>query len=143
MKKRNIIKLIGNYLKEFATVIRKGHKNKSVNKYGLTEERYAQIMKSYNNDEKTVEELVDFYGAELCNKAYATFKHRTGMIEILAIDSIDAYENDEEATKQAIKDGVKIIPVEELPENFDMRYLGWIDTPENREAIRKHCELLQ
>lgn len=33
----------------------------------------------------------------------------------------------------------KIIPIEELPENFDRRYFGWIDTPENRKAIQDYC----
>ena len=31
------------------------------------------------------------------------------------------------------------IPEDELPENFDRRYLGWIDTPENRKAIADYC----
>lgn len=66
----------------------------------------------------------------------------TGMLEIEKIDSMNKFEDDEAAVKQAIKDGVKIIPVEELPENFDRRYLGWIDTPENRKQIKLWCEYL-
>ena len=34
----------------------------------------------------------------------------------------------------------RIIPVDELPENFDRRYFGWVDTPENRKAIKAYCE---
>lgn len=49
------------------------------------------------------------------------------------------FEDDEEAVQQAIQDGVKLIPVEELPEDFDRRYLGWIDTPENRQRIQEYC----
>ena len=63
----------------------------------------------------------------------------TGMMEIQRIDELEIFKNDEEAIEQAIKDGIKIIPVEELPGNFDRRYLGWIDTPENRKAIEKYC----
>lgn len=64
----------------------------------------------------------------------------TGMLEIQKIDTLNIFVSDEEAVEQAIKDGVGIIPVEELPENFDRRYLGWIDTPENRKRITKYCE---
>lgn len=65
----------------------------------------------------------------------------TGMLEIQKIDDENVFEFDDEAVKQAIKDGIKIIPVEELPENFDRKYLGWIDTPENRERIKEYCEM--
>lgn len=64
-----------------------------------------------------------------------------GMLEIQKIDALSGFESDEEAVKQAIKDGVSIIPVEELPDNFDRRYLGWIDTPENRIRIEEYCNI--
>lgn len=63
----------------------------------------------------------------------------TGMLEIEKIDEENIFTDDEEAVKQAIKDGIKIIPIEELPENFDRRYLGWIDTEENRKRIAEYC----
>ena len=63
----------------------------------------------------------------------------TGMLEIQRIDELNIFNTDEEAVEQAIKDGVAIISVEELPDNFDRRYLGWIDTPENRKTIKKYC----
>ena len=65
----------------------------------------------------------------------------TGMLEIEKIDEMHMFDSDEDAVEQAIKDGIKIIPVEELPENFDRKYLGWIDTPKNREAIKRYCEI--
>jgi hypothetical protein len=40
---------------------------------------------------------------------------------------------------QAAADGIKIIHENELPENFDRKYFGWIDTPENRKAIDEYC----
>ena len=111
-----------------------------MNKFGLTEERYNQMMKSHNNDIEWVEEIVNEWGAELCNKGYGeTDFDGTGMLEICKIDEVNAFEYDDNAVEQAIKDGVKIIPVEELPENFDRRYLGWIDTPENRKTIEEYC----
>ena len=63
----------------------------------------------------------------------------TGMLEIEKIDEENIFTDDEEAVEQAIKDGIKIIPIEELPENFDRRYLGWIDTEENRKRIAEYC----
>ena len=66
----------------------------------------------------------------------------TGMIEIQKDDSMTKFKNDEEAVKRAIKDGIKIIPIDELPNNFDRKYLGWVDTLENRETIMKYCETL-
>ena len=63
----------------------------------------------------------------------------TGMLEIEKIDEENVFTDDEEAVEQAIKDGIKIIPIEELPENFDRRYLGWIDTEQNRKRIAEYC----
>lgn len=109
-------------------------------KYGLTEERYGQLMALYDNDEKTVAEVVDDWTAESCNRGYDIFNvNGTGMLEVNKIDVVGAFEDDESAVLQAMRDGIKIIPVEDLPENFDRRYLGWIDTPRNRKAIEKYC----
>ena len=69
------------------------------------------------------------------NHANAMWK-RLGMIKNGAIEYCS---DDYAAVAQAIKDGIKFIPVEELPENFDRRYLGWIDTPENRKHIEEYC----
>lgn len=61
------------------------------------------------------------------------------MLEIESIGDVDVFESDEDAVEEAIADGVNIIPIYELPDNFDRRYLGWIDTPENRKAIKEYC----
>ena len=111
-------------------------------KYGLTDARYEQLLKAWDGDEEQIKSLVDEWGAENVNKGYAIFNYDwRGILGIERIDDVDAYGNDEEAVEQAIKDGVKIIPVDELPEEFDKKWLGWIDTPENRKAIRKYCGL--
>lgn len=67
----------------------------------------------------------------------------TGMLEIEKIDSDNRFRNDEDAVRQAIKDGIKIIPIDDLPENFDRKYLGWIDTPENRKYIEEYCRRIK
>ena len=69
-------------------------------------------------------EIVDFNG--------------TGMLEIQKIDDMDTFESDTDAVIQAIKDGIKIIPVDELPNDFDRKYLGWLDTKENRQLIKNY-----
>lgn len=82
------------------------------------------------------------YGFELYDgKGYEiTDFDGTGMLEIEKYDAADMFETDEDAVKQAIKDGIKLIPIDELPKNFERRYLGWIDTPENRKAIEDYCK---
>ena len=108
------------------------------------EDRIAEIQKKLPDwSRKDIEESIEDISDEEIEKGYDIFDFDgTGMLEINKIDYLEAFENDEEAVNQAIKDGVKIIPVEELPENFDRKYLGWIDTPENRETIKKYCENL-
>lgn len=110
-----------------------------MSKFGLTEERYNQMMRSWHGDEKQVFTVVEDWGIDNCNKGYAIFNFDgTGMLEIEAIADVGCFDDDE-ATEQAIKDGIKIIPIEELPENFDRKYLGWIDTEENRKRINEYC----
>ena len=70
---------------------------------------------------------------QMTKHGYGIFNYDgTGLLEIQKLDSRNTLKTDEEAVVRAIKDGVAIIPVDELPWNFDRRYLGWIDTPENR-----------
>ena len=80
---------------------------------------------------------------EIAKRGYDIFDcNGTGLLEINRIDDIywDTDVTDEDCARQAEKKGFcKIIPVEELPENFEYRYFGWIDTPENRENIRRYC----
>lgn len=111
-----------------------------MSRYGLTEERYKQLLALYGDDGEVAEKVKD-WGIEICNKGYAIVDFNgTGMLEINKIDVLEVFEDDESATKQAIKDGVRIIPIEELPENFERRYSGWIDTPENRKRIAEFTE---
>ena len=107
----------------------------------LSAERYNQMLRSYDNDHERVREVIEDWGVELCEKGYDIFNYDgTGLLEINRIDDVDAFGDDDGAVEQAIKDGIKIIPIEELPEKFDRRYLGWIDTPENRKAIQEYTE---
>jgi hypothetical protein len=110
-----------------------------MSKFGLTKERYEQMMEVWGNDEEAVKDVVYDWGPDSCNKGYEIFNFDgTGMLEIEAIGDVGCFDDDE-ATEQAIKDGIKIIPVEELPEKFNRKYLGWIDTEANRKAIQEYC----
>lgn len=109
-------------------------------KFGLTDERYAQ-MKNYGYDDEDIEGIVKEWGIDQTNDGYGIFDFDgTGLLELEAIGDIAAFECDDEAVKVAIANGMKFIPVAELPINFDRRYLGWIDTPENRAAIKCYCD---
>ena len=109
---------------------------------GLTTERYNQMMKSFKGKIEMLIEAVEIWGVETCNKGYDIFDFDgTGMLQIEAIGDCGLYD-DSKATQDAVNDGIKIIPVDELPANFDRRYFGWIDTPENRKAIQNYCKVL-
>lgn len=73
---------------------------------------------------------------------YTIAQHANIGLEIETITDAGVFEDDAAAVEQAIKDGVKLIPVEELPSGLDkdLCYLGWVDTPENREAIQNYCD---
>lgn len=106
---------------------------------GLKENRYLHFKK-LGYEDNDIESVINDWGLENVNKGYETFDFDgTGMLQIEAIGDVDAFESDEDAVEEAIADGIKIIPVYELPDNFDRKYFGWIDTPENREAIEQYC----
>lgn len=106
---------------------------------GLKKSRYLHFKKlGYQDDD--IESIISDWGIENVNKGYEIFDFDgTGMLQIESIGDVDAFETDAEAVEEAIADGVKIIPVYELPDNFDRKYLGWIDTPENRKSIENYC----
>lgn len=108
--------------------------------FGLTDERYAQ-MKSSGYDEDDIREIVESWGVEQTNAGYGVFDFDgTGLLEVEAIGEIGAFAYDDDAVVAAVADGMRFIPVAELPVNFDRRYLGWLDTPENRAAIKRYCD---
>lgn len=111
-----------------------------MSKYGLTEQRYSQMMAFYKNNEDAVREVVEQWGADLCNKGYAEVQTTdNGVFEINKIDDVGAFMSDKAAAEKAAKDGVKLIPVDELPENLTRRHFGYIDTPENRRLLAEYC----
>ena len=109
-------------------------------KFGLTDERYMQ-MKNYGYDDEDIEEIVEEWGVQQVNNGYGIFDFNgTGMLQVETIEEVRAFKFDDDAVAAAIANGMKFIPIAELPINFDRRYLGWIDTPENRAAIKRYCD---
>lgn len=108
--------------------------------FGLTDERYTQ-MKSSGYDADDIREIIECWGREQTNAGYGVFDFDgTGLLEVEAIGEIGAFAYDDDAVVAAVADGMNLIPVAELPVNFDRRYLGWLDTPENRAAIKRYCD---
>ena len=97
--------------------------------------------------------MEDGWDREDAERGYAIFDYdMTGLLGIEAIGAVylstDEQEgySDEACAREAERSGFcKIIPVDELPDPFtihgdNVRWFGWIDTPENRENIKKWCE---
>jgi hypothetical protein len=110
-------------------------------KLGLSGERCEQLLALYDEDFDKIREIVLEYEVKDVNRGYAIFNFDgLDLYQIEAIGDVGLYDDDEKAAKDAERSGYcKIIPIEELPENFDRRYYGWVDTPENREAIKNYC----
>ncbi len=104
---------------------------------------------------KPTEEQINYaieegWSRERAERGYDIFDFdRTGLLEINRIDAVyvgwgengSTEVDDNDCAVEAERSGFcKIIPVDELPENFDRRYFGWVDTPANRLAIRMYCE---
>lgn len=100
--------------------------------------------------EEMIQEGIDAgWSREESERGYDIFEFNgTGCLMIERIDAVfladDDYDvTDDDCAEEAQRTGFcKIIPVDELPENMiyngaDMRVPLWIDTPENRQAIRK------
>ena len=107
----------------------------------LTIERYMQLSKLYTTTE--IVGLINDWSIDGCNKGYAVFDYDClGLLEIEKIDELEVFETDSDAIKQAIKDGIKIIPTEELPLNLpnSMYYCGFIDTEENRKNLENYAK---
>lgn len=91
----------------------------------------------------------DGWSEKEAKRGYAIFDYDgTGLLELSRID--DAYigtkrewVTDGACAKEAMRAGVcKIIPTRELPKQMpeDMKLHQWLDTPENRAALKDWCE---
>ena len=86
-------------------------------------------------EEMIMDAMDNGWTREDAERGYAIFTsdYGNGAEHIQKLDDMDVFEDDEEAAKQAEKDGIKLI--------HDMKFDGentadYIDTPENRELLK-------
>lgn len=108
---------------------------------GIEEHRVYELISSYYGSFDEVWRVVATYGAEALNKGYTVSICRDPFIRcVYRFEPAKLFYNNTEAATQAEKDGIKLIPVSELPEDsfliFDLDK-RLVDTPENREALRR------
>lgn len=87
--------------------------------------------------------MEDFgWSKEQIEKGYDIFDFDGyGILHIEKIDDVEKFESDYDAMVQAMKDGIKIIPNNELDDAFIMDCGdGWIDTPDNRKALKEYIK---
>ena len=109
-------------------------------KKGVLPERIETMLTQYDNMDD-VELIVNRYGVDTVNKGYSIKAFNDDGIEsVYTLFEVSAFSDDSDAVEAAVKDGVKIIPVGHLPNNFYDRWYGYVDTPENRKRIYKYCK---
>lgn len=74
-------------------------------------------------------------------RGYAAAIGHGNILEIQAVEAVGKFKSDEEAVMAALNDGVPIIPVGELPSGFEFTWWGFVDTPRNRERIKRYANL--
>lgn len=86
-------------------------------------------------EEMIMDAMDNGWTREDAERGYAIFTsdYGNGATHIQKLDDMDVFEDDEEAAKQAEKDGIKLI--------HDMKFddentAAYIDTPENRELLK-------
>lgn len=111
------------------------------------EERIEEAIKERMDDcecsyEEIKESIVEDWG-EYGLRGYGIFtSDGTDVLHIEKIDELNIYDSDLEAAEQAEKDGIKIIHNVKIPKWMSLYWYKdtFIDTPENREQLRKTIE---
>ena len=85
-------------------------------------------------DEMVEEAVADGWSEEDAKRGYGVFSSNfgNGATHVEKLDCMNIFDSDDDAAKQAEKDGMKIIRDLELPERDKAHYL---DTPENRALL--------
>ncbi len=96
---------------------------------------------------QAVQEFLKEEWGEGGDKGYAIFTEYNNfkfpVLVIERIDEVNAYSGDIEAAKQAKRDGIKLIPCKDYPyRTYPFNCYRFIDTPENRKALKKNIENL-
>lgn len=90
--------------------------------------------------EEAKQYIIDNHG-EMGLRGYAIFtSDYTNAEHIERIDEMEIYDGDIDAAHQAKKDGIKLIPWNEQPHRYPYNCMRFIDTPENREVLKKETK---
>lgn len=112
---------------------------------GIEEQRVYELIDSYYGDFDEVWRVVSTYSEEALNKGYvvASVTNDTLIQGVCFFEPARVFYNNSDAAAQAERDGVKLIPLSELPEDSylffdtDQRI---VKTPDNRRRLRKFFE---
>lgn len=99
------------------------------------------LIKEAKENRCTIEEvkqmLIEDWGIG-GDRGYGIFTSDKPKLEhIERIDELGVYDGDLEAGEQAEKDGIKLIPLELNPKKYPYQYYRFIDTEENRKALKE------
>lgn len=118
------------------------------NNYGLTDERYIQMMQHYNGNKDLVRCIVEEWGADKCNAGYCIVadnlpgNHQTLHVE--RIDAVAAFASDREAALHAAQHGIPLIPESDLKNlPASVQRTAWVDEPGTRTALRYYAAFVK
>lgn len=105
-------------------------------------ERLKQALHDYAEDNcLSYDDAVDFLKTDMGELAVRGYEIFTSpdvqALHIERIDELGVFDSDIEAARQAKKDGIKLIPLNEQPHKYPFNNYRFIDTPENRLQLFK------
>ena len=108
------------------------------------ETRIAEMLKEQADERGcTVEqakEALDIEWGEGGSRGYGVFfSNESEMTHIERIDELGVYDSDLEAGEQAEKDGMKLIPMNEIPDEYPINAYRYLDNERNREILGSFC----
>lgn len=108
------------------------------------ETRIAEMLKEQADERGcTIEqagEALDKEWGKGGSRGYGVFfSNDSTMAHIERIDELGVYDGDLEAGEQAEKDGMKLIPVNEIPDEYPINAYRYLDNEGNREILGLFC----
>ena len=85
--------------------------------------------------------LIEEWGSETALHGYAVFSggDEPHALHVCRIDELDVYDSDVDASKRAVKDGIKLIPYNEQRKDGAFKYYRFIDNEENRKVLQNEA----
>lgn len=108
------------------------------------ETRIAEMLKEQADERgctiEQVKEALDVEWGEGGSRGYGVFfNNESEMTHIEKIDELGVYDNDLEAGEQAEKDGMKLIPMNDIPDEYPLNAYRYPDSKRNREILEQMC----